>query len=299
MKKLNSFPCISGTVKVVPIAFDSMGARSMATYVETRDVRIFIDPSVALGPKRYGLPPHKIELERKERLWNRIREYVIRSDLVVVTHYHYDHHNPNEVEILRGKRIFVKHPEEKINYSQKGRARRFLGMLKGIAEIEYADGKSVEIGNTIIEFSPPVPHGTDSKLGYVVMVLVDDGNERFIYTSDVEGASLEEQIAWLKEKDAETVFMDGPMTYMLGYRFSERSFKKSMENVSSLMAGSLETVVLDHHLTRDLEWRDRIAEVIKSGEEYGVKVMSAAAYAGLKEELLEARRKELYSTSRE
>jgi len=37
-------------MKVLPVAFDSFGARSMATYVETKDVKIFIDPAVALSP---------------------------------------------------------------------------------------------------------------------------------------------------------------------------------------------------------------------------------------------------------
>jgi len=50
-------------MKVTPIASDSLGVRSMACYVETKDVKIFIDPSVALGPKRFDLPPSKKELE--------------------------------------------------------------------------------------------------------------------------------------------------------------------------------------------------------------------------------------------
>jgi len=299
MEKLNSFYSPPVNVKIVPIAFDSMGARSMATYVETGDVRIFIDPSVALGPRRYGLPPHRLELRRKEELWERIKEYLQKSDVVVITHYHYDHHNPAEVELLEGKRVLVKHPEERINRSQMGRARKFLKPLREIADVEYADGKSVEIGDTLIEFSPAVPHGTDPRLGYVVMVMIDDGKERFIHTSDVEGASLEEQIGWLRERDAEIVFMDGPMTYMLGYRFSETSLEKSVENVSSLMGGELKTIVLDHHLTRDLAWRERVSEIIERGEELGVSVESAATIAGLDEELLEARRKELYSMSQE
>ena len=50
-------------MKIIPIASDSLGVRSMATYVETKDCKILIDPSAALGPKRYGLPPHNKELE--------------------------------------------------------------------------------------------------------------------------------------------------------------------------------------------------------------------------------------------
>jgi predicted metallo-beta-lactamase superfamily hydrolase len=40
-------------MKISPLAADSLGARSMATLVETRDVTVLIDPSVRLGPYRY------------------------------------------------------------------------------------------------------------------------------------------------------------------------------------------------------------------------------------------------------
>ena len=54
-------------MKIIPLAFDSLGVRSMATGVET-DLRIIIDPGAALGPSRYNLPPSKIELQRLEEL---------------------------------------------------------------------------------------------------------------------------------------------------------------------------------------------------------------------------------------
>ncbi len=35
-------------MKITPLAFDSFGTRSMSTFVETKDVKILIDPGVAL-----------------------------------------------------------------------------------------------------------------------------------------------------------------------------------------------------------------------------------------------------------
>lgn len=281
-------------MKIVPIAFDSLGARSMATYIETGDAKIIIDPSVALGPRRYGLPPHPIEIERKMSFWEKIEDFVLNSEVVIITHYHYDHHNPEKTEIFRGKRLFLKHPEERINLSQRNRASYFLSLLENV-DIEYADGKSFCLNDTLIEFSPAVPHGANSRLGFVVMVRIDDGKTSFIHTSDVEGASLEDQMEWLKEREALTVFMDGPMTYMLGYRFSGKSLEKSIESMNRIMESGIKELVVDHHLTRDIEWRNRLSEVFERGEELGVKVMSAAEYLGLDDDLLEARRKELYS----
>ncbi len=41
-------------MNITPIAADSLGTRSMATFVETGDCGIFIDPAVSLAPRRYG-----------------------------------------------------------------------------------------------------------------------------------------------------------------------------------------------------------------------------------------------------
>ncbi|WP_202318456.1 MBL fold metallo-hydrolase [Archaeoglobus neptunius] len=283
-------------MEVVPVAYDSMGVRSMATFVRTSDVTVLIDPGVSLAPKRYSLPPHRVEIERMNQKWDEIRRFLAESDLVVITHYHYDHHDPNDVEVLNGKKLLIKHPKEKINRSQMGRAAYFLEQLKNLdVEVEFCDGKNYSVGETLLEFSKPVFHGADSRLGFVVEVYVDDGRESFLFSSDVEGPNREEQLDFMLEKNAETVIVDGPMTYMLGYRFSQKSFHSSVENLKTLIErSSVRKLVLDHHLTRDLRWRERMVEVFEFGRQVGVEVLSAAEMAGVKEDLLEARRKELY-----
>jgi hypothetical protein len=97
------------------------------------------------------------------------------------------------------------------------------------------------------------------------------------------------------ECDADVVFIDGPMTYMLGYRYSEKLFQESLNNLAQLMEKTnLKRLVIDHHLTRDLKWKNKMDTIFKKGEEHGVNIQSAAEFAGMKEDLLEARRKELY-----
>jgi len=65
-------------MEIVPLAFDSMGTRSMATFVRTGDTSLVIDPGVALAPARYGLPPHKKEINRMLDHWDRIKKQQIR-----------------------------------------------------------------------------------------------------------------------------------------------------------------------------------------------------------------------------
>ena len=286
-------------MKVIPLAFDSFGTRSMCTFVKTRDVKILIDPGVALGPSRYGLPPHSIEIQRLHEHWQAIVKYAMQADVLVITHYHYDHYNPNEnLEIYRGKTVFIKHPTVNINYSQKRRAKFFLEQIKGMpTRLEYSDGSHFTFGRTEIKFSQAVFHGTNAKLGYVTEVLIDDGY-RFIHTSDVEGPSIAKQAEFILQNKPNLVILDGPLSYMLGYRYSHKSLQLAVENMTKIVGmDSLETLVVDHHFLRDLKWRERIASVFEAAEHNGKKVLTAAEYAHKPIEMLEARRRELYKVN--
>lgn len=279
------------------VASDSMGTRSMATYVEAGGARIFIDPGVALGPRRYGLPPHPLELGRLEEHWRAVVNLAKKADAIIITHYHYDHHSPWEgLEIYEGKKVLVKHPTQKINLSQKGRAALFLEAIKGLpSEVDYCDGKEYALGGAKIKFSKPVCHGANPRLGYVVEVLIDDGSERFLFTSDVEGPSLKDQASFMIENEPNLIYLDGPMTYMLGYRYSQKSLEESLKAIARVLSsGSLKTLVVDHHLLRDLEWERKLQGVIEEAGRRGVKVETAADFEGKPRDMLEARRRELY-----
>ncbi|MBS7637531.1 hypothetical protein KEJ49_01375 [Candidatus Bathyarchaeota archaeon] len=272
----------------------------MATYVETDDLRLLVDPGVSLAPLRYGLEPHPLEWRRLKETWEAVKGYAEVSDVLIVTHYHYDHHDPAYPELYTGKRVFIKDPKENINRSQRGRASLFLERVKGLPkEIEIADGREIRIGGTTIKFSGAVCHGTDPHLGYVVEVSIRNGHEGFLHTSDVEGPSLPEQIKFILDERPDILFIDGPMTYMLGYRYSYESLELSNRNLVRLIKElELKTIVLDHHLLRDLNYREKIKPVYEVADEKGIKVQTAAEFSGRKIEMLEANRRELYEKGR-
>lgn len=281
---------------IKPLAFESFGVRSMCTFVEAGGVRVLIDPGVSLAPYRFGLSPHPVELKALADCWRLILEYASKADVFVITHYHFDHFNPFEdTYIYDGKTVLVKDPKNNINFSQIKRSKFFLEKIKGLPErLEVADGGDFKFGDTVIKFSLPVFHGSGSQLGYVLEVLVDDGY-KLLYTSDVEGPVFPEQLNFILECKPDTVILDGPMTYMLGYRYSFESFEKSLENIKLIVeSGFLENLILDHHLLRDIEWCARVKPVFEAAANKGVRVLSAAEYAGLPVNLLEARRSELY-----
>ncbi|MEM2376681.1 MAG: MBL fold metallo-hydrolase [Sulfolobales archaeon] len=281
-------------LNVRPIAFDSLGVRSMATFISTPDVNIFIDPSASLAPLRYGLPPHEVEWRKLHECVENIKNFLADVDVVVITHYHYDHHDPGNLiplQLFNSKFLIVKDPNNKINYSQKIRASKFLkGVRDAGANIYVGDGKEFKFGKTTVTVSQPQQHGNSDKLGYVLMISLKYGDTSVGFTSDVESLLNDYSINFLQ--NSELVIVDGPPTYLVGSAYSKDDIDNSVKSLAKLSM-KVEKVVIDHHLIRDLNYGKLLDEVRKYSE---VQLMTAAEYIGVEPNLLEARRKDLYKS---
>jgi len=276
-------------MKINLLFSDSMGVRSMATLVEAEE-KIFIDASAALGPYRYGLPPHPLEIEALENAKNKIAELAKDVPIHVITHYHYDHYDPNE-DFYEGKKIFAKRIDSHINASQKERGSLFYEKFKDKAEIIYCDGNEYEINGIKLKFSPPFPHGPQGiKLGYVIMVSIEE-NEKLLFASDVQGPVFEKARDYIIQEEPSIIIMDGPPSYFLGWRFSQENLEKAEKNLIEIMNKLDCRLILDHHLLRDLKYKERLHELYSL---YGDRIMTFAEYNGLENNLLEAKRKELW-----
>ncbi|WP_175059351.1 MBL fold metallo-hydrolase [Thermococcus sp. 2319x1] len=286
-------------MKIVPLASESLGVRSLATFLEVGKVGILIDPGAALGPKRYSLPPAKAELEALQKAREKIQRYSKKARIITISHYHYDHHTPffegiyessspeKAKELYTEKILLIKHPTENINFSQRKRAWAFLKEAEKIAKkIEYSDGKFFDFGDFIIEFSPAVPHGSEgSKLGFVVMVMVDDGRKRVIHASDIQllnSASKE----WIIEQTPDVLITGGPPIYLEGYRVKE-AWNTGLKNLNEIIKETNAKIILDHHLIRDKKYPEFFAQLEKEP-------LTFARYLGEEDKPLEAYRKELH-----
>lgn len=281
------------------VAFESMGVRSQATFIQTKSTTIFIDPSAALAPRRFGLPPHVSEVKRLLDVFDKITDFVKDSEIIIITHYHYDHHDPGrflDPEIYKGKTIYIKDPENNINVSQRIRASTFLKIISDkTRNIVVADGKCIKIEETTICFSHPLPHGEENKLGYVISVCIEDNDTSFLYTSDIEGGSSRNHKSLTNFCKANIAIVDGPPTYLLGYKYSFTGFKTSLEFLNNLIQlKQLEHIVLDHHVCRDLDYMNKIIDIITESRNKNKKIATAAQFMGLEPMFLEARRKELF-----
>lgn len=270
---------------------ESLGVRSMCCVVETARRRVLIDPGVALAPRRFGLPPHPLEIKKAAEIREKILTEVGAATDIVFSHFHGDHTpllHPDPFQIpltdfvfhLRGAKVWVK--------SRVGNTRlmdeRYHEVM-GILGKSATDADSCDTGDLVFSF--PVAHGETGK-GKVLMTMVRDGEDVFVHASDIQLLD-EEAITAIVIWRPKVVFVDGPPIY-LGV-LSEADEIRAYEN-GLRIAERVSVMILDHHLLRSkagLRWFDRLKACAKG------KVVSVAEFVGEKGQFLEANRRRLYS----
>lgn len=108
-----------------PIWFDSLGSKSSCTLVKTPDVSLLIDPGAAVMQPSFPASWAK-KLYWYERAILAIKRAAKRADVVVISHYHYDHFIDFDRSLYENKLLLAKNPNEYINDSQRTRAERFF-----------------------------------------------------------------------------------------------------------------------------------------------------------------------------
>ncbi|MFQ6090823.1 MAG: hypothetical protein ACE5LD_05230 [Candidatus Bipolaricaulia bacterium] len=144
--------------------------------------------------------------------------------------------------------------------------------------IEFADGRLSKVGETTIRFSEPLFHGIEyANTGWVVAVVVEHGGERFLYSSDLEGPTIEDYAEWIISERPDYLILDGPSTYLLGYMLNRINLNRAIANAVRIAEeGDPQVMVFDHHLLRDRRYRERTAAVWAASP----KVLTAAELLG-------------------
>ena len=278
-------------MRVMPLAADSLGTRSMATYVETGPLRLLLDPGATLAPRRYGLPPAPEEEEALARARMRIEGYAVRATHVTVSHYHADHVR-SDGAFYGGRHVWAKDPRRMTDPHQAIQGREFWRAVGPHCHLEPAESRVVELDGVTIRFSPALPHGPEgSAFGYVVAVTVDDG-ERFIHASDLQGPASPVATAYLLRERPDLVYLSGPPTYLQG-QIGREVVQRGIDNLIRLVGETGCRVIVDHHAVREPRFRDRLAQAFATG-----RVVTAAEFLGRGDECLEARRAALWARRR-
>jgi len=298
----------NGEIRVLPLAFESFGVRSMATLVETDDVKLVIDPGSALGP-RFKLSPHEREYMALAQSRQVILDAARDADVLTISHYHFDHYVPSFEDwfwtwsspelaerLYRGKLILTKDISSNINLSQRKRGYMFQKLNSRVAkEIRVADGKSFKFGHTTLKFSRPVFHGPpESQLGYVLMLMIQTPGCSVVHASDVQGPIDNTTLALIIKQGPDALLIGGPPLYLKGFKVDEESLVRACNNMIKI-AGEVPLSIVDHHLLRSLNYKEYLGPVHAEAKRRKHRVLSASEFVGREPELLEARRKELHA----
>lgn len=292
-------------IEVVPIASESMGVRSLCTFIRTPDISILFDPSAALA-KRFNLEPHPQEYKALLHCLEEIKIKAYEADILSISHYHYDHIRPGFRECLynlstknerkdmfAGKNVFAKDNREYINTSQRRRAYFFQKDVKPICKkLDYCDGKRYEFGTTIVQYSPPLPHGPDgSPLGFVLATIIESGGSKVLIAPDVQGPVSRNTLSYVLSLEPDLAILGGPPTYLS--QFSDIDSQSALYCLSNL-ASTIPIIVVDHHNLRDPNWREWLSPVNSIAAQTGGLVYTMAGLLKRDELCLEANRNELY-----
>ncbi len=347
-----------GSIKVRLLFFDSLGAKCSSVLVNTPDVSILIDPGAAGLQPGFPLSSEEKALLR-EKACERILRYGASSDVVVISHYHYDHHvHPSRLEEMAGlfkrKTLLVKDPNQWINKSQRKRSLDFLSSLYrifgeeesfekvlsqsrfvmkkdlteeypktsaiwqrakgkkmmvyqaklrwfekiveswrknkwiedfkvGDTKVMLADGKSFTFGDTKICFSQPMFHGQFlDNIGWVLGVLVKFDDDKFLFTSDLQGPIIEEYADWIIRSEPDFIVADGPPLYTYGFMIGKEDVEQVIKNMQNIMREARPRGILwDHHMCRGL-FRSKLKRVYSYAKKLNVKICTAAEYIGRK-----------------
>jgi uncharacterized protein len=279
---------------VIPLAAESLGVRSVSTYVECGQTRVLIDPGAMLAPSRFNLPPVEEEWEALRRANDRISGYATRASLVFVSHYHEDHFR-HDVGLYAGRQIWAKDPKRQITGRQAQRAERLWSALAASCPPASAEGRRLETVDAVLQASPPLSHGPDGTgLGYVVALTVEDRREgtRFVHASDVQGPLSPVAAAYLERQRPTLLYLSGPPAYLESQLGSEL-VDRGIEHLLRIIDRTGCRVILDHHALRDAAYPERFRRLWETG-----RVVTAAGFLGERDAPLEARRRELWTGRR-
>lgn len=299
-------------IKVEILGAESMGVRSMCTMVTTPDLSILLDPGCSLGPRKGHEIPHPLEYKALHGTTGKILAAAKRCPRLFISHFHHDHYKPRLIdelyihtsnaltkELYDGKELYLKSQQHHIGRNQESRSRYFKqSVSRLVTTIHDADFQRFVFGDTIVDFSHPVPHGEPgTKIGHVIMARISFQDEHFVFAPDVQGPVVEDTTKFILDTPVDLLFAGGAPFYLsdslTGFPFGEarRLIVKLHEAIPA--------IVLDHHCCRDRVAYEQCIKGVKhaaSGLVASKKhvITSAAEFMGAEPAFLESARGELY-----
>ena len=165
-----------------------------------------------------------------------------------------------------------------------GRRPEMLELKSDRIRVEWADGREFDVGGMKVRFTQPLFHGEEySRVGWVLMVIVECCGWKLLHSSDVDGPVIEDYAEMIAKERPNVLILDGPPTYMLGYRFGLDSLERAIAGAIRILEetrDSLELMIYDHHLPREPNYKKRTEHVWRLASKLGVRLSTAAEVLG-------------------
>lgn len=282
-------------MKITPVAADSMGTRSMATFVDVPPLSVMIDPGADLAKLRFGHAPHQLEEYQLEKHLERIQLYIETAKICVLTRYIRTHCFMDHAELFEGKVLMMKNPNRSIRVEERKTAFDLLKRLKSVArEVIYIDGRTFEIGSVRFGFSDPVEITDDGEAAYTVMTAVRSQDRTLVHTSCCQGLDDPSVRDFIQRHTPDVLYLDGPPLYHLDTKDSQEGMDRLSAALENLYASGIEELILDHHFVREQNWRNRMDILAAEAEKRNVRLRTAAEFRGEENNPFESRRNRLY-----
>jgi len=283
-------------MNITPLAAESMGARSMSTFVETGDSRIIIDPWVSETGLRFGLKSHSVEVWHAEKLKSRIRLFLNTANVIIITNFEPATFLLLTPDVCRDRTIFLKNPNQNTSTDMRNETFLFIEKARAtVSDIIFTDGKSMKLGNTKLAFSIPGEKEDEDSNKSALSVAIADREKSFVYVSGSAGILTSETAAFIQKSNPNCLYFDGPETIWREGEKEQIDLDTLFDDLmGQLVNTNLDVMIIDHHLLRDFAWRRKAQQLFKLAKAANVEVKTAAEYRGEENNLLEARRKLLF-----
>lgn len=268
-------------MKILPLAADSLGVRSMATLVTGGHASVLIDPGVSLaGTEPGGLAPANVERQAAAVARARIIAAANRCQGVFVTSYGQDHHNLL-ADCRETLSVFLKTPKNSEEYAA---AMTIIGAIKAPGRsIAFADGCAAAFDGLTASCS----------LGLGAMVVTLRGDERtFVHASSALNRDCDAAQRHIVEQAPDLIYLSGAPLYRLEEEDGSdhdgqvrRACRRALRALLEIGRKTGCRTVVDHELVRTMDYRQLYAPAFSTGT-----VCTAAEFLNAKEALLEAAR---------
>lgn len=266
-------------MKVLPLAADSLGVRSMATLVEEGGVRILIDPGVEPADGRAAAPPDRQGNRAEQVAAERVIAALCQAGLVVLTQWRPDHANLLPY-VLSSSAVYAKSPS---GSEERWEAEALVPRLRAAGlRFSPCEGSVLSLKDLSLTFSGPLPHSQHhGAMGRraVIAVAVRSGQTCFVHASDADVCCSGEAFEWVIRQRPDLLYLGGPSMGVAGpgaaggggapHSGAARAILRLMDRTGC-------RVILDHLAVGDAGWDGGYEDVFASPG-----VQTVAGYLGV------------------